>query len=270
MRTMQLSLVLVLVSLLLVTSFVEAGKHKKRKSNSESFPTKTKTKTKWSSSTDLGAQTQNAMVATEEHGYYVKRTFLPLSNKSNATKMSPPFLAVPIAWFPCANAECIKLNSIAINSNSNSLAEGFLCDDDCTGPYEPICGKTASEVAVFYNKCKLNVAKCRSHGYWSDFAYEECKTQYPEEVKYAEQKFRANPYFKEKESMEPKPLISLDEQKPEEEVTTITTLLKETVTEPQLLIKEIHQTEAEEKQKESKDRYEEIKKPKPEAIVMKL
>uniref|UniRef100_A0A1I8NKA5 Kazal-like domain-containing protein n=1 Tax=Musca domestica TaxID=7370 RepID=A0A1I8NKA5_MUSDO len=267
MRIIQLSLVL--VSLLLVSSFAEAGKHKKRKSHSDSFPTKTKTKTKWSSSTDLGAQTQNSMVATEEHGYYVKRTFLPLAGRANATKMSPPFLAVPIAWFPCANADCVKLNSMAINSNSNSLAEGFLCDDDCTGPYEPICGKTSSEVAVFYNKCKLNVAKCRSHGYWSDFSYEECKTQYPEEVKYAELKFRANPYFKEKEMMESKPLVDLDEEK-QQEVTTINPLIQDNVTEQKVLIKEIHQEQAQEKQKESKDRYEEIPKPKKDSIVMIL
>ncbi|XP_073839397.1 ecdysone-inducible gene L1 [Musca autumnalis] len=269
MRTLQLSIVL--VSLLLVTSFAEAGKHKKRKSNSESFPTKTKTKTKWSSSTDLGAHAQNSMVATEEHGYYVKRTFLPISGNQNATKMSPPFLAVPIAWFPCADtAECVKLNSMAINSNSNSLNEGFLCDDDCTGPYEPICGKTSTEVAVFYNKCKLNVAKCRSHGYWSDFAYEECKTQYPEEVKYAEMKFRANPYFKEKvvAQMENKPLVDLDDQKQVEATTIPVQPAVESVTEQKVLIKEIHQSEAEEKQQESKDRYEEIKKPK--AVVRKL
>lgn len=199
------------------------------------------------------------MVATEEHGYYVKRTFLPLTEKSNSSSLkSPPFLAVPIAWFPCPDADCMKLNSLAINSNKNSLAEGFLCDDDCSAPYEPICGKTSSEVAVFYNKCKLNVAKCRSHGYWSDLAYDECKTQYPEEVKYAESKFRASPFFREAGTTteEKEIVVVLDNQKPETEATT--NLPEPTVTEQKVLIKEMHQEKPQEMKTESKDHYQKI------------
>ncbi|XP_013117380.1 uncharacterized protein LOC106094692 [Stomoxys calcitrans] len=263
MRTLQV--IMIFISLLLATSLVEAGRRRKHKTSSEepSASTKTKTKTKWTSSTDLAAHTHNAMVASEEHGYYVKRSFLPLSGSSNSSSLkSPPFLAVPIAWFPCQSADCMKLNAIAINSNKNSLAEGFLCDDDCQGHYEPICGKTVTEVAVFYNKCKLNVAKCRSHGYWLDLSYEECKTQYPEEVKYAEKKFRSNPFFcdnPQTSDSQKKPSVVLEElQQAQTEKQVATLLPLEPVTEPQVEIKEIHQNEAEAKQKESKDHYEKV------------
>ncbi|XP_075161768.1 ecdysone-inducible gene L1 [Haematobia irritans] len=252
-----LPFVVILVTLLLATSAVEGGRRKKHKSNSGESPvtTKTKTKTKWSSSTDLGSQTQNAMIATEEHGYYVKRTFLPLTASSNSSTLkSPPFFAVPIAWFPCPNADCVKLNSMAMNSNKDSLAEGYLCDDDCSGYYEPICGKTLTEIAVFYNKCKLNVAKCRSHGYWSDFPYDECKNQYPEEVIHAEKKFRANPFFHEKPIDAIKPSVVLD--LPEKDIATLLPL--ESATEQEIVIREIDQQEAKEKQKASKDHYEKI------------
>lgn len=234
----------------------EAKKRKHHKSSEESGESsKTKTKTKWSSSSNLGPQTKNAMVATEEHGYYVKRTFLPLNadGKNESTLKSPPFLAVPIAWFPCKDMDCLKLNSLAINSNKNSLSEGFLCDDDCTGPYEPICGRTSSEVAVFYNKCKLNVAKCRSHGYWSELAYEECKTQYAEEVKYAEMKFCRSPFFR-----RPEEIPVMDEHKAEISNTEANTVESTTNTE-QLLIQEIKDTKPVEKLEDSKDSYKEIK-----------
>ncbi|XP_023301717.2 uncharacterized protein LOC111683833 [Lucilia cuprina] len=254
MKSYQLTVVI--VSLLLLTISCEAKKRKHHKSSDESSESsKTKTKTKWSSSSNLGPQTKNSMVATEEHGYYVKRTFLPLSNdgKNSSNLKSPPFLAVPIAWFPCKDADCLKLNSLALNSNKNSLDEGFLCDDDCTGPYEPICGKTSSEVAVFYNKCKLNVAKCRSHGYWSDIAYEDCKTQYPEEVKYAEMKFCRSPYFRRSEE-----IPSMEENKTENSENLVveeTTTLKA----EEVLIQEIKDSKPVEKIEESKDSYKEIK-----------
>jgi len=148
--------------------------------NEKSDPHKTKTKTKWSSSTDLAGSTQ---VSTEEHGYYVKRTYAaPGENGDGQKRLSPPYLAIPIAWFSCESGQkdCQTSNSAAINSAAQSLSEGYLCDDDCNELYEPICGRTSSEVAVFYNKCKLGVAKCRSHGLWSDFAYSECQEKYPQ------------------------------------------------------------------------------------------
>lgn len=240
-------------------SLSEAKRKKHHKSSDDSSEsTKTKTKTKWSSSTNLGPQTKNSMVATEEHGYYVKRTFLPLNGEgqnSSALKC-PPFLAVPIAWFPCKDSDCVKLNSMALNSNKNALNEGFLCDDDCTGPYEPICGKTSSEVAVFYNKCKLNVAKCRSHGYWSDLSYDECKTQYPEEVKYAESKFRRSPYFRLPEVVAN---AEMQENKTEIPKVEAENKMETTTKKDQLLIQEIKDKKPVEKKEESKDSYKEIK-----------
>lgn len=233
----------------------EAKKKKHHRNFDESSEsTKTKTKTKWSSSSILGPQTKNAMVASEEHGYYVKRTFLPLDNDGNNSSVlkSPPFLAVPIAWFACKDDDCLKLNSLAISSNKNSLSEGFLCDDDCSGPYEPICGKTPSEVAVFYNKCKLNVAKCRSHGYWSDLSYEGCKTQYPEEVKYAEMKFCSSPYFR-----KPEEFVKKAENKTEMK-NTKTNAIEATTNSEQLLIQELKDSKPIEKIGESKDVYKEI------------
>lgn len=187
--------------MVLVVNTEARKKHKHRSSASRS-----KTKTKWSSSTENAPNGPNSLVATEEHGYYVKRTFVPYNNKSgnalNSLK-SPPYLAIPIAWFPCQAAEeCSKINSAIINSNSLALSEGFLCDDDCEDAYEPICGKTHSEVAVFYNKCKLNVAKCRSHGLWMDLPYEDCQKSYAQETEYADKKFRKSPYFREQKVVE--------------------------------------------------------------------
>lgn len=182
----------VLIVLLAIASG-EAKKHKKHRSSYGGAPSsKTKTKTKWSTSTDLGHN--GAQLATEEHGYYVKRTFLPLN--ATATPRSPPYLGIPIAWYACEGAACTKANTAAISSSAAVLQEGFLCDDDCVEPYEPICGKTSSELAVFYNKCKLNVAKCRSHGLWLDVAYEECQKTHTKAVAYAERKFKTSPYFK--------------------------------------------------------------------------
>lgn len=196
------------------------------------------------------------MVASEEHGYYVKRTFLPLDGegKNFTVLKSPPFLAIPIAWFACKDTDCLKLNSLALNSNANSLSEGFLCDDDCSGPYEPICGKTSSEVAVFYNKCKLNVAKCRSHGYWTDLAFEECKRQYIEEIKYAEMKFSRSPYFR-----RPAAEVSLKEEADKIEMvhTEINSDETTTTNEP-LLIQELQDAKPLEKINDSKDLYKDI------------
>lgn len=238
----------------MLTTIAEAKKRKHHRSSSEESLNsgKTKTKTKWSSSTNLSPQTKNSMVATEEHGYYVKRTFLPLNgeNKNASSLRSPPFLAVPIAWFACKNEDCLKLNSLAINSNKNSLSEGFLCDDDCTGPYEPICGKTSSEVAVFYNKCKLNVAKCRSHGYWLDLSFAECQEMYPEEVQYAEMKFKANPFFRKADDTAAALMENQTEAAFKEETTTASA---------QLLIQELKDVKPVEKMEKSKDSYEEIK-----------
>ena len=255
------------MSVLLVTTACEAKKKKHHRSSSaESLDSvKTKTKTKWSSSTNLGPQTKNSMVASEEHGYYVKRTFLPLNGEGkNASSLkSPPFLAVPIAWFDCKDADCMKLNSLALNSNKNALNEGFLCDDDCSGPYEPICGKTISEVAVFYNKCKLNVAKCRSHGYWSDLSYDNCQMMYPEEVKYAEMKFKCSPYFRTLDDMKA-PLMTSENQTENNKMVEATTLSD------QLLIQELKDTKPVEKMDKSKDSYEEIKTAAPTAIVTEM
>ncbi|KAM7356196.1 ecdysone-inducible gene L1 [Cochliomyia hominivorax] len=259
MRIHQISVVIAAFLLISSCSQCEAKRKKHHKSSDDSSESsKTKTKTKWSSSTNLGPQTKNTMVATEEHGYYVKRTFLPLStdNGPNATALlAPPFLAVPIAWFPCQDKDCLKLNSMALNSNKNALNEGFLCEDDCVGPYEPICGKTSTEVAVFYNKCKLNVAKCRSHGYWNDLPYSECKTQYPEEVKYAESKFKRSPYFRLPESV----VAPVKEENKTEVPQNEKDNVEVTTDKEQLLIQEIKDAKPVEKLEESKDSYKEIK-----------
>ncbi|KAL9903818.1 ecdysone-inducible gene L1 isoform 3-T3 [Glossina fuscipes fuscipes] len=171
---------------------VADAKKKKQKSSGEMTRSKAKTKTKWSSTIDTGVDDLSSKVATEEHGYYVKRTFFPAGGIEKPSLKSPPFLAVPVAWTSCENRDCL----LHLNSVKNSLTEGFLCDDDCYGVYNPVCGKTLNEVAVFYNECKLNVAKCRTRGYWLTFNFEECKKLYPEGVKYAESKFRASPYFR--------------------------------------------------------------------------
>lgn len=155
-----------------------------------------KSKVKYYTSSDLdGAKTQ---VATEEHSYFMKRTYAPFTGADGKRK-SPPYLAIPIAWFACepTKTDCqMASNSAAINSAANSLSQGYLCDDDCTDAYEPICGRTASEVAVFYNKCKLNVAKCRTHGLWTDLPYDQCQQMYPKETAYTDKKFRCSPYFR--------------------------------------------------------------------------
>uniref|UniRef100_A0A034WCN5 uncharacterized protein LOC105222523 n=1 Tax=Bactrocera dorsalis TaxID=27457 RepID=A0A034WCN5_BACDO len=192
MQFYKFTFISVLIVLLAIASG-EAKKHKKHRSSYNGAPSsKTKTKTKWSTSTDLGHN--SAQLATEEHGYYVKRTFLPLN--ATAAPRSPPYLGIPIAWFACEGAACTKANTAAISGSAAVLQEGFLCDDDCVEPYEPICGKTPSELAVFYNKCKLNVAKCRTHGLWLDVAYEKCQKTHPKEVAYAERKFKTSPFFK--------------------------------------------------------------------------
>lgn len=184
---------LIVLIFLLACADGDAKKHKKHRSSPSGAPSsKTKTKTKWSTSTDLGHN--GAQLTTEEHGYYVKRTFLPLN--ATAPPRSPPYLGIPIAWFACEGAACTKVNTAVISGSAMALQEGFLCDDDCVEPYEPICGKTPSELAVFYNKCKLNVAKCRTHGLWLDVAYEECQHTHPKEVAYAERKFKTSPFFK--------------------------------------------------------------------------
>ncbi|XP_011189152.2 uncharacterized protein LOC105216381 [Zeugodacus cucurbitae] len=193
MQCYKITFIAVLIVLLAIAGG-DAKRHKKHRSSSSGAPSsKAKTKTKWSTSTDLGHN--GAQLATEEHGYYVKRTFLPL-NATTAAGRSPPYLAIPIAWYACDGAACNRANTAAISGSAVALQEGFLCDDDCVEPYEPICGKTASELAVFYNKCKLNVAKCRTHGLWLDVAYEECQKSHPKEVAYAERKFKTSPFFK--------------------------------------------------------------------------
>ncbi|XP_054733424.1 uncharacterized protein LOC129241226 [Anastrepha obliqua] len=197
MNFFKITLISVLIVLLTVST-IDAKKHKKHRSSYSRAPSsRTKTKTKWSSSSDLGRI--GAQLATEEHGYYVKRTFLPLNASANYTMeapRSPPYLGIPIAWFACEGEACTKANTAAISGSAVALKDGFLCDDDCVEPYEPICGKTPSELAVFYNKCKLNVAKCRTHGLWLDVAYEECKKSNPKEVAYAERKFKTSPFFR--------------------------------------------------------------------------
>ncbi|KAH8301246.1 hypothetical protein KR018_009243, partial [Drosophila ironensis] len=178
-----------------------------------SDPHKTKTKTKWSTSTDLAGSSQ---VSTEEHGYYVKRTYAP--SEQSKKRMSPPYLAIPIAWFGCGSGDqkqCQASISAIINSASQSLNQGYLCDDDCEDLYDPICAKTAAEVAVFYNRCKLRVANCRSHGLWMDVSYPECQEQYPKETAYADKKFRASPFFRDQAMVEQQRLQ--EEQKKAEE-----------------------------------------------------
>uniref|UniRef100_A0A1B0AVY4 Kazal-like domain-containing protein n=1 Tax=Glossina palpalis gambiensis TaxID=67801 RepID=A0A1B0AVY4_9MUSC len=187
-----LFIVLIIAVTLLLFAAVADAKKKKQKSSGEMTRSKAKTKTKWSSTIDTGVDDLSSKVATEEHGYYVKRTFFPAGGIEKPSLKSPPFLAVPVAWTSCENRDCL----LHLNSAKNSLTEGFLCDDDCYGVYNPVCGKTLNEVAVFYNECKLNVAKCRTRGYWLTFNFEECKKLYPEGVKYAESKFRASPYFR--------------------------------------------------------------------------
>ncbi|XP_030387451.1 uncharacterized protein LOC115634044 [Scaptodrosophila lebanonensis] len=188
--------VCILVAALLLHSQCAEGRRRKHKGDDheKSEQRKTKTKTKWSSSTDLGGI--NAHVSSEEHGYYVKRTYSP-TGEANKKQLSPPFLAIPIAWFSCgADTGCqTTSNSGGMNGAAQALSEGFLCDDDCNEPYAPICGKTPTEVAVFYNKCKLNVAKCRTHGLWADLPYEQCQQTYPKETAYTDKKFKASPYF---------------------------------------------------------------------------
>jgi len=188
-----------LITILVIALATNADARKKKHKSADSSPSsKTKTKTKWSSSTDNGLN--GAVVATEEHGYYVKRTYFPLN--STSIRQSPPYLAIPIAWFSCADdkspADCHKSNSAAITATANALStDGFLCEDDCIDPYAPICGKTNSEVAVFYNQCKLNVAKCRTHGLWQDISYTECQQMYPKETAHADKSFRLSPFFTE-------------------------------------------------------------------------
>ncbi|XP_068148796.1 uncharacterized protein ImpL1 [Drosophila tropicalis] len=192
MKAYQIGLLAVFAACLLLASPSEAKRRKHKGDDHhhhDHHHDKTKTKTKWSTSTDLAGNTQ---VSTEEHGYYVKRTYAPSSDMSKK-RQCPNFLAIPIAWFsPAANANMMP----SINSASQSLSEGYLCDDDCVDLYEPICGKTPHEVAVFYNQCKLNVAKCRSHGLWTDFAYEQCQQTYPKETAYADKKFKASPFYR--------------------------------------------------------------------------
>ncbi|XP_017051983.1 uncharacterized protein LOC108095409 [Drosophila ficusphila] len=216
MKPYQLICIVAVAALLLLeASPAEAKRRKYKSSNHEhrdhSDSNKTKTKTKWSSSTNLAG---NSQVSTEEHGYYVKRTFAAQGENSLGQKrMSPPYLAIPIAWFSCDSSsqkDCKSSNSAAINSAAQSLNEGYLCDDDCDQLYEPICGRTSSEVAVFYNKCKLDVAKCRSHGLWSDFVYSECQEKYPAETAYADKKFRSSPYFRDAAIVEQ---LKLEEEK---------------------------------------------------------
>ncbi|XP_022216938.2 uncharacterized protein LOC111070584 [Drosophila obscura] len=205
MRPYQAVVVLVAALLLLEAAPIEAKRRKHKGSDhhhhDKSDSQKTKTKTKWSSSTDLAGNTQ---VSTEEHGYYVKRTYAPQADAQSSRRMSPPFLAIPIAWFSCEQGQkdCQATNSAAINSAAQSLNEGYLCDDDCADLYEPVCGRTPNEVAVFYNQCKLNVAKCRSHGLWSELAYAECQQTYPKETACADKKFRSSPYFRDSATVE--------------------------------------------------------------------
>jgi len=229
-------------ALLLLEATPADAKRRKHKGSDyqheKSDPHKTKTKTKWSSSTDLAGSTQ---VSTEEHGYYVKRTYAaPGENGDGQKRLSPPYLAIPIAWFSCESGQkdCQTSNSAAINSAAQSLSEGYLCDDDCNELYEPICGRTSSEVAVFYNKCKLGVAKCRSHGLWSDFAYSECQEKYPQETAYADKKFRSSPYFRDAAIVEQ---LKLEEKK------------KKLEEEKRKLEKEQKKREKAEKKKKDKD-----------------
>jgi len=229
-------------ALLLLEATPADAKRRKHKGSDyqheKSDPHKTKTKTKWSSSTDLAGSTQ---LSTEEHGYYVKRTYAaPGENGDGQKRLSPPYLAIPIAWFSCESGQkdCQTSNSAAINSAAQSLSEGYLCDDDCNELYEPICGRTSSEVAVFYNKCKLGVAKCRSHGLWSDFAYSECQEKYPQETAYADKKFRSSPYFRDAAIVEQ---LKLEEEK------------KKLEEEKRKLEKEQKKREKAEKKKKDKD-----------------
>lgn len=189
--------------MLLQPDSIEAKRRKhKGKDGDHHDSHRSKTKTKWSTSTDLGGS--DAQVATEEHGYYVKRTYSPQAGIDGKRK-SPPYLAIPIAWFNCEAGKegCQQAsNSAAINSPAHALSEGYLCDDDCEDGYEPICGQTPNEVAVFYNKCKLNVAKCRTHGLWTDLPYEQCKETYPKETAYTEKKFRCSPFFRDNSTKE--------------------------------------------------------------------
>ncbi|XP_036325879.1 uncharacterized protein LOC118738933 [Rhagoletis pomonella] len=200
MKFNKISFISVLIVLLAISA-ANAKRHKKHRSSasSNSPSSKTKTKTKWSSSSDLGRS--GGQLATEEHGYYVKRTFLPLNDSAASypisTLRSPPYLGIPIAWYACEGEACTKANTAAISGSAIALQDGFLCDDDCVEPYDPICGKTPSELAVFYNKCKLNVAKCRTHGLWLDVPFEECKQTNPKEVAYAARKFKRSPFFRE-------------------------------------------------------------------------
>ncbi|EDV97944.1 uncharacterized protein LOC6558585 [Drosophila grimshawi] len=192
MRPYQAACIVVATLLLFAPATIEAKRRKHKGDDSH----RAKTKTKWSSSTELGGN--SGQVSTEEHGYYVKRTYTPLSG-SDGKRQSPPFLAIPIAWFGCEPGQrgCQQVsNSGAINSIAHALSEGYLCDDDCVEGYEPICGQTPSEVAVFYNKCKLNVAKCRTHGLWTDLPYEQCQQTYPKETCYTDKKFKSSPFFR--------------------------------------------------------------------------
>ncbi|XP_067643903.1 uncharacterized protein ImpL1 [Eurosta solidaginis] len=200
MKFYKISFIWLLIALLAFCNVIEAKKHRKHtRSSTNSHATKSKTKTNWSSTTEMGRN--GGQLATEEHGYYIKRTFLPYNASANnlanaAPPQSPPYLGIPIDWFPCEGEACTKANTAAISGNTAALLDGFLCDDDCTGPYEPICGKTASELAVFYNKCKLNVAKCRTHGLWLDVPFVECNKTYHNEIAYAERKFKSSPFFR--------------------------------------------------------------------------
>ncbi|KAL7734339.1 hypothetical protein ACLKA6_010676 [Drosophila palustris] len=214
MRPYQVACFLVATLLLLEPATTEA-KRRKHKGNDNHDSHRSKTKTKWSSSTDHGA---NAQVSTEEHGYYVKRTYSPLTGADSKGRKSPPYLAIPIAWFSCESGKtgCQQVsNSGIINSPTHALSEGYLCDDDCTDAYEPICGQTPNEVAVFYNKCKLNVAKCRTHGLWTELPYEQCQQTYPKETAYTDKKFRCSPYFRDATTAVT-PLIETDKDKDKE------------------------------------------------------
>ncbi|XP_034482336.1 uncharacterized protein LOC117787825 [Drosophila innubila] len=209
MRPYQVACILVATLLLLEPATIEAKRRKHKGNDHDSH--RSKTKTKWSSSTDHGA---NSQVSTEEHGYYVKRTYSPLTGADGKRK-SPPYLAIPIAWFSCESGKtgCQQVsNSGMINSPTHALSEGYLCDDDCTDGYEPICGQTPNEVAVFYNKCKLNVAKCRTHGLWTELPYEQCQQTYPKETAYTDKKFRCSPYFRDASTIV-KPVAESDKDK---------------------------------------------------------
>ncbi|XP_017128729.1 DNA ligase 1 [Drosophila elegans] len=258
MRPYQIACILVTALLLLEAAPAEA-KRRKHKGSSDhhghekSDAHQTKTKTKWSSSTDLAGSTQ---VSTEEHGYYVKRTYAAPreSGAMHQKRLSPPYLAIPIAWFSCESGQkdCQSSNSAAINSAAQSLSEGYLCDDDCDELYEPICGRTSSEVAVFYNKCKLGVAKCRSHGLWTDFSYSECQAKYAQETAYADKKFRASPYFRDAAIVEQ---LKLEEEKKmqEEEQQKLEKEQQKLEKEQQKLEKEQKKREKAEKKKKEKD-----------------